>query len=102
MLDTLLHDGGATATSLSEHLPVTRQAVSKHLDVLDRAGLVHATAMGREKRYRVDEVRLAHAVAQLSSVGASWNSRLRRIGKIAEAIQQQSQSSKNRDGNEHA
>ena len=87
MLDKLLLDGGGTATSLSGHLPVTRQAVSKHLDVLDRAGLVHATAIGREKRYRVDDAQLSRAVAQLSSVGATWDARLRRIKKIAEAIQ---------------
>jgi DNA-binding transcriptional ArsR family regulator len=87
MLDQLLLDRGGTATSLSEHLPVTRQAVSKHLDVLDRAGLVHATAIGREKRYQVDDAQLSRAVAQLSSVGATWDARLRRIKKIAEAIQ---------------
>ena len=55
MLDLLLADGGGTATSLSEQLPVTRQAVAKHLGVLDRVGLVHGTAAGRERRYRVDE-----------------------------------------------
>jgi DNA-binding transcriptional ArsR family regulator len=87
MLDQLLLDGGGTATSLSEHLPVTRQAVSKHLDVLDRAGLVHATAIGRERRYHLDDAQLSRAVAQLSSVGATWDARLRRIKKIAEAIQ---------------
>jgi ArsR family transcriptional regulator, cadmium/lead-responsive transcriptional repressor len=87
MLDQLLLDGAGTATSLSAHLPVTRQAVSKHLDVLDRAGLVHATAVGREKRYQVDDVQLARAVAQLSSVGATWDARLRRIKTIAEAIE---------------
>jgi ArsR family transcriptional regulator, cadmium/lead-responsive transcriptional repressor len=87
MLDQLLLDGAGTATSLSEHLPVTRQAVSKHLDMLDRAGLVHATAIGREKRYQVDDAQLSRAVAQLSSVGATWDARLRRIKKIAEAIQ---------------
>ena len=87
LLDQLLLDGAGTATSLSEHLPVTRQAVSKHLEVLDRAGLVHATAIGREKRYQVDDAQLSRAVAQLSSVGATWDDRLRRIKKIAEAIQ---------------
>jgi DNA-binding transcriptional ArsR family regulator len=87
MLDQLLLDSGGTATSLSEHLPVTRQAVSKHLDVLDRAGLVHATAIGREKRYQIDDAQLSRAVAQLSSVGATWDARLQRIKKIAEAIQ---------------
>jgi DNA-binding transcriptional ArsR family regulator len=87
LLDQLLLNRGGTATSLSDHLPMTRQAVSKHLDVLDRAGLVHATAIGREKRYQVDDAQLSRAVAQLSTVGATWDARLRRIKKIAEAIQ---------------
>ena len=108
MLDQLLVDGGGTATSLSDHLPVTRQAVSKHLDVLDRARLVRATVIGREKRYQVDDAQLSRAVAQLSSVGATWDARLRRIKKIAEAIQNtQSQTPKKaqtpkKEGNDHA
>ena len=87
MLDLLLSKGGGTATTLSEHLPVTRQAVAKHLGVLDRAGLVHATPAGRERRYEVDEAQLARAVAQLSAVGATWDARLQRIKRIAERIQ---------------
>jgi predicted transcriptional regulator len=87
MLDLLLTNGGGTATTLSERLPVTRQAVAKHLGVLDRVGLVRVTPSGRERRYQVDEAQLARAVAQLSSVGATWDARLRRIQRIAEAIQ---------------
>ena len=87
MLDLLLVEGDGTATSLAQRLPVTRQAVAKHLGVLDRAGLVRGTPAGREKRYRVDDAQLARAVAQLSSVGAAWDARLRRIKRIAEAIQ---------------
>lgn len=87
LLDRLLTDGIATATSLSEHLPVTRQAVAKHLVVLDRVGLVHGTAVGREKQYRVDQAELARAVAQLNDVGAAWDTRLRRIKRLAETIQ---------------
>ncbi|TYB40327.1 winged helix-turn-helix transcriptional regulator [Micromonospora sp. AP08] len=87
MLDLLLVDGHGTATTLSQQMPVTRQAVAKHLGVLDRVGLVRATPAGREKRYRVDDAQLARAVAQLSSVGAAWDARLRRIKRIAEAIQ---------------
>ena len=90
LLDLLLADGGGTATRLSERLPVTRQAIAKHLGVLDRAGLVTATPAGRERRYEVDERQLARAVAQLSSVGSAWDARLRRIKRIAEAIQQTS------------
>jgi DNA-binding transcriptional ArsR family regulator len=87
MLDLLLAAGAGTATTLSERLPVTRQAVSKHLVVLDRVGLVHATPAGRERRYQVDEAQLARAVAQLANVGATWDARLRRIKRIAEANQ---------------
>lgn len=87
MLDLLLVEGGGTATTLGEQLPVTRQAVAKHLVVLDRVGLVRATPSGREKRYRVDEAQLARAVAQLSSVGSAWDARLTRIKRIAEAVQ---------------
>ena len=86
MLDLLLAHGNGTATSLSEQLPVTRQAIAKHLKVLDRVGLVHASPEGRERRYRVDEEQLARAVAQLSSVGSAWDARLQRIKRIAEAI----------------
>jgi DNA-binding transcriptional ArsR family regulator len=87
MLDLLLADGAGTATSLSEHLPVTRQAVAKHLTVLDRVGLVHASTEGRERRYRVDAARLERAVGQLEDVGRTWDARLQRIKAIAEAIQ---------------
>jgi ArsR family transcriptional regulator, cadmium/lead-responsive transcriptional repressor len=87
MLDLLLSGGPGTATTLSGHLPVTRQAVAKHLAVLDRVGLVHPTPAGRERRYEVDEAQLARAVAQLNDVGATWDARLRRIRTISEAIQ---------------
>ena len=86
ILDLLLSEGSGTASSLSEHLPVTRQAVAKHLVVLDRVGLVRATTAGRERQFRVDEAQLARAVAQLADVGAAWDTRLRRIKRIAEAI----------------
>ncbi len=91
LLDLLLVQGGGTATSLGEQLPVTRQAVAKHLAVLDRVGLVHAVPAGREKRYEVDDAQLARAVTQLSAVGATWDARLQRIKRIAEAIQRTQQ-----------
>ena len=91
MLDLLLIEGDGTATTLGRQLPVTRQAVAKHLGVLDRAGLVRATPAGREKQYRVEDAQLARAVAQLSSVGAAWDARLQRIKRIAEAIQRTQQ-----------
>jgi len=87
MLDLLLANGGGTATGLSDQLPVTRQAVAKHLVVLERVGLVHAKPSGRERRYTVDESQLARAIAQLTSVSDAWDRRLQRIKRIAESIQ---------------
>lgn len=98
MLDLLLAEGGGTATSLSVRLPVTRQAVAKHLIVLDRAGLVHGATAGREKKYHVDSAQLARAVAQLADVGATWDRRLRRIKEIAEAIAEKAKTDQNDKG----
>lgn len=97
MLDLLLADEHATATTLSDRLPVSRQAVAKHLVVLDRVGLVTATPAGRERQYRIEEKRFERAVAQLSAVGSSWDSRLQRIKSIAESIQKQSNEKKEKD-----
>lgn len=87
LLDLLVVGDDATATALSEQLPVTRQAVAKHLGVLDRVGLVHGTPVGREMRYRVDDAQLARAVDQLAAARATWDARLQRIKRIAETIQ---------------
>jgi DNA-binding transcriptional ArsR family regulator len=91
VLDLLLAGGPGTASGLSRELPVTRQAVAKHLAVLQRAGLVHAEPSGREVRYGVDPSQFARAVEQLASVGRAWDGRLRRIKAIAEAIEQAKQ-----------
>lgn len=90
ILDLILAEGTGTATTLSDRLPITRQAVTKHLGVLDRAGIVHATVNGRERLYRVDNAQLARAAAQLAAVGRTWDGRLRRIARLAEAIENQS------------
>ncbi|MGC4942666.1 ArsR/SmtB family transcription factor [Kribbella sp. DT2] len=92
MLDLLLTSGPGTATTLSEQLPVTRQAVAKHLGVLDRVGLVHVAPAGREMRYQVDDAQLARAAAQLADVGATWDRRLQRIKRLAETLQKKSES----------
>jgi DNA-binding transcriptional ArsR family regulator len=88
MLDLLLTHGSGTATTLSDRLPVSRQAVAKHLAVLDRAGLVHGESAGRERHYRIDDEQFALALAQLHAVTSAWDGRLRRIKRLAEALQQ--------------
>ena len=76
LLDALLARGEATATTLAGDLPVTRQAVAKHLSVLERAGLVDSRRVGREVRYAVRPERLDAATEWLARVAAEWDDRL--------------------------
>ena len=85
LLDLLLARGEATATSLALELPVSRQAVAKHLAVLDRNGLVDATREGREVRYTVRPERLDEARRRMAEVAAEWETRLASIKRLAEA-----------------
>jgi len=85
LLDLLLARGEATATSLALELPVSRQAVAKHLAVLDRNGLVDATREGREVRYAVRPERLDEARRRMAEVAAEWETRLASIKRLAEA-----------------
>jgi ArsR family transcriptional regulator, cadmium/lead-responsive transcriptional repressor len=85
LLDALLAHHEATATSLAAGLPVTRQAVAKHLAVLDRAGLVEGRRRGREVRYAVRPERLDVATQGMARVAAQWDERLAAIKRLAEA-----------------
>jgi DNA-binding transcriptional ArsR family regulator len=88
LLELLLAQGEATATTLADGLPVTRQAVSKHLAVLDRAGLVEKRRHGREVRYAVRPDRLDTATQWMTQVATEWDARLATIKRIAEASRQ--------------
>ncbi len=87
VLNALLERGEATTTTLAGGLQVTRQAVAKHLVVLDRVGLVAGRRQGREVRYAVRPERLDDAAAALARVAAQWDRRLARIKQIAESVQ---------------
>lgn len=69
-------DGPSTQTELAAHLPVTRQAVAKHLASLGDAGLVTASREGRETRYRLTPEPMADAVGWMAAIGAEWDARL--------------------------
>ena len=86
VLDALLDRGDATATTLADELPVTRQAVTKHLAVLDRAGLVEGQRRGREVRYAIRPQRLGAATRSMAQVAAEWDARLSAIKRIAESL----------------
>lgn len=65
-----------TATELAEVLPVTRQAIARHLAELEEAHLVAGTRVGRENRFRLTPAPMADAVSWMTSVGARWDERL--------------------------
>jgi DNA-binding transcriptional ArsR family regulator len=73
-----------SASSLAAELPVSRQAIAKHLAVLVDVGLVEASPLGREIRYRALGARLSSIANELDSIGADWESRLAHIKTIAE------------------
>lgn len=79
LFDAVATTGPITATELAGTLPVTRQAVAKHLGVLAAAGLVTATRSGREKRYAAVPDALDDARLWLDEVGERWDARLRAL-----------------------
>ena len=71
--------GTATATELALELPITRQAITKHLTVLAEAGLVTSVRHGREARYRVVAGSLRPAADWIAHTEASWGRRVDRL-----------------------
>jgi DNA-binding transcriptional ArsR family regulator len=76
VIRALSEHGPSTATGLAAQLPVTRQAVSKHLAALADVGLVTAIQRGREKLYRFSPAPLTEAVTWMADLGARWDERL--------------------------
>ena len=97
LLDALLARGEASASTLADDLPLTRQAVAKHLAVLDRAGLVAPRRAGREVRYAVRPDRLAEATRAMTSAAQQWEQRLRTIKQIAEDLHRSQQAADTTD-----
>jgi ArsR family transcriptional regulator, cadmium/lead-responsive transcriptional repressor len=85
VLDLLVGGGEATASALAERVPFTRQAVSKHLVVLEEAGLVSRRKVGRDVLFRVESLRLDQATRAMAEVVSRWDRRLDSIKRLAEA-----------------
>ena len=81
-----LGEGDASASALANRLPVTRQAIAKHLAVLQDVGLVEPLRVGRELQYRVIGAELAATAQRLDALGAVWDRRLAAIREIAEGL----------------
>ncbi|MFS0912325.1 ArsR/SmtB family transcription factor [Microbacterium sp. 179-I 3D2 NHS] len=83
---TALGEGDASASALAGRLPVSRQAIAKHLSVLQEVGLVEPVPVGREVRFRVIGSELAATAARLDAIGRAWDRRLAAIKEIAEGL----------------
>lgn len=85
MVETLLREGSTSVPTLTAVLPITRQAVAKHLATLDGAGLIERSpAAGREVRYRLREGALEPAAAWLRDAEVAWDERL---GQLKGAVE---------------
>jgi len=85
VLDLVGQRGEASASWLARRVPFSRQAVSKHLVVLEQAGLVSRHRQGREVLYQVDSSRLDEAARALIEVARQWDRRLITIKRLAES-----------------
>ncbi|MER5768369.1 metalloregulator ArsR/SmtB family transcription factor [Streptomyces sp. NPDC001985] len=85
ILDALAARGRATATVLAGEMPVSRQAVVKHLAVLAAAGLVSGRREGRETLYTVLPAPLGVTARWMERVASDWDSRLAAVKRLAEA-----------------
>jgi DNA-binding transcriptional ArsR family regulator len=78
---TAIAEHPATATELAVELPISRQAVLKHLNALAEAGLLERLPAGRQVRYRVTPAPLSDAVSWMAEVGGQWDDRLAALAR---------------------
>jgi DNA-binding transcriptional ArsR family regulator len=79
-----LGESPASASALARELPVSRQAIVKHLEVLTGAGLVESSRVGRELVFRALGGRLNDVARELERIGSAWDARLAVIKRLAE------------------
>ena len=84
VLDLVVSNGDVSASWLARRVPFSRQAVSKHLVVLERAGLVSRRKQGREVLYQIEADRLDQAIQAMAELAAQWDRRLGTIKRLAE------------------
>jgi ArsR family transcriptional regulator, cadmium/lead-responsive transcriptional repressor len=85
VLDLLVSNGEVSASWLAGRVPFSRQMVSKHLVVLEQAGLVRRRKQGREVLYRIEADRLEQATRTMADLAGHWDRRLVMIKRLAEA-----------------
>ncbi len=84
LVGRLATGGPGSIAHLSERADVTRQAITKHLEVLAAAGLVRSSKRGRERIWELETARLAEAHAYLDRISAQWDGALERLRAFVE------------------
>ena len=80
-----LSDGAQlTITQLAAGAPISRQAISKHLDVLQESGLVRGVRQGRERIFQLQTARLREARDSLDAISKQWDVALQRLKSLVE------------------
>ena len=97
VLDLLINNGEVSASWLGRHVPFSRQAVSKHLAVLEEARLISRRKQGREVVYQVDADRLDEATRAMAELAAQWDQRLAAIKRLAEAAHEENKQRNRRE-----
>ncbi len=85
LLMKLAENSPKTITQLTEEFQITRQGITKHLDVLASAGLVQMQAQGREKHYQLAPEPLRTVSTWLEAIDAKWASRLLALKALVES-----------------
>ena len=98
VLDLLVSNGEVSASWLARRVPFSRQAVSKHLAVLEQAGLVSRRKQGREVLYQVEAGRLDQATRAMAELAARWDRRLSTIKRLAETAHAENKKRNRHDG----
>lgn len=80
----LCNDGPLSITRLTTGCGITRQAVTKHLRVMNRAGLVRNRRLGRESVWELEQARLADARRYLDAISKQWDQALARLKSLVE------------------
>ncbi|HEX3703745.1 MAG TPA: metalloregulator ArsR/SmtB family transcription factor [Vicinamibacterales bacterium] len=84
LLSRLCDDGPMSMAKLTAGFPMTRQGVSKHLKVMEQAGLVRRTLRGRESVWQLEAKRIADARRYLDLIAAQWDAALDRLKHFVE------------------
>lgn len=84
LVSKLCDAGPMSITALSAGVPMTRQAVTKHLRVMEKAGLLRRSQQGRERVFQIEQRRLAEARRHLDRISAQWDTALGRLKALVE------------------